>query len=151
MINLCLCTTFPRRSLLDDSEKALMPMWSSAKKQEPGRSPGFSDLRFAFPPAESGSGISYLRFSCSKQDRNYSCGAASDFPGPKSTEHGIPFSSRSMFKWSGTPDCIWERTVCCCSKIDNSRTTVKRIHPPSVSSRLVLRLGGGLLRQRAGG
>ena len=44
LMNSCSYTTFPRRSLPAIAEEALIPMWNSAKKQEPGRSPGFSDL-----------------------------------------------------------------------------------------------------------
>lgn len=59
------------------------------------------------------SDFSRQRFSCCKQDRNYSCGAASAFPDPAEagSEHGIPFSFLHHLNDVGTPNVLWERTI----------------------------------------
>jgi hypothetical protein len=88
-------TTFPRRSLLDFTEEALTPFGSSGMKQSPGRSPGFSDLRYTFPPVELGSGKSYQKFPASRRTGITVAGQLSTFRdrSPQSTKfpfHPVP-------------------------------------------------------------
>jgi hypothetical protein len=90
-------------------EELPTPYWNQAKNRCSGRSPGFSDLRFAFPPDNSGSGFVHLGLSCSTQDWNYSCGAASDFPVQDLRSTEFPFHLVGIEDDGGTPEQIMRK------------------------------------------